>query len=141
MEEVPRRTSLVPLAFPGFVLCLLGVETEGLLDYQGRAGIISIVQWNLGPVIFGVEFCTTSLGRRFKTNSDTCTSTKYRHRSSALQSLEHHLPLPRWHMFTLRSHRMTKLTIWNCQRSLQHAKLHLKKEQHPMMITTVGPHV
>ena len=38
MEEVPRRTSLVPLAFPCFVLCLIGVETEGLLDYQGRAG-------------------------------------------------------------------------------------------------------
>ena len=55
MEEVPRRTSLVPLAFPCFVLCLIGVETEGLLDYQGRAGIVSIVRWNLRPVIFGVE--------------------------------------------------------------------------------------
>ena len=55
MEEVPRRTSLVPLAFPCFVHCLIGVETEGLLDYQGRAGIISIVRWNLRPVIFGVE--------------------------------------------------------------------------------------
>ena len=38
LEEVPRRTSLVPLAFPCFVLCLIGVETEALLDYQGRAG-------------------------------------------------------------------------------------------------------
>ena len=38
MEEVPRRTSLVPFAFPCFVLRLIGVETEGLLDYQGRAG-------------------------------------------------------------------------------------------------------
>ena len=27
----------------------------GLLDYQGRAGIISILRWNLRPVIFGVE--------------------------------------------------------------------------------------
>ena len=26
-----------------------------LLDYQGRAGIISIVRWNLRPVIFGVD--------------------------------------------------------------------------------------
>ena len=34
----------------------VGVETEGLLDYQGRAGIISIVQWNLRPVIFGAVF-------------------------------------------------------------------------------------
>ena len=56
MEEVPRRTSLVPLAFPCCVLCLIGVETEGLLDYQGQAGIISIVRWNLHPVIFGVEY-------------------------------------------------------------------------------------
>ena len=55
MEEVPRRTSLVPLAFPCFVLCLIGVETEGLLDYQGQAGIISIVRWNLRPVIVGVD--------------------------------------------------------------------------------------
>ena len=56
MEEVPRRTSLAPLASPCFLLCL-GVEAERLLDYQGRAGIISIVQWNLRPVIFGVEKC------------------------------------------------------------------------------------
>ena len=44
-------TPFVPL----FVNCLIRVETEGLLDYQGRAGIISIVRWNLRPVIFGVE--------------------------------------------------------------------------------------
>ena len=36
------------------------MEAEGLLDYQGRAGIISIVRWNLRPVIFGVDL----LGRR-----------------------------------------------------------------------------
>ena len=45
LEEVPRRSSLVPLAFPSFVLCLIGVETEELLDYKGRAGITSIVRW------------------------------------------------------------------------------------------------
>ena len=56
MDEVPRRTSLVPLALPCFVLCLIGVETEGFLDYQGRAGITSIVRWNLHPAIIGVEF-------------------------------------------------------------------------------------
>ena len=55
MEEVPGRTSLLPLAFPHFVHCLIRVEAEGLLDCQGRAGIISIVRWNLRPVIFGVE--------------------------------------------------------------------------------------
>ena len=55
LEQVPRRTSLVPLASPYFLLCLIGVETEGLLDYQGRAGIISIVRWNLRLVIFDVD--------------------------------------------------------------------------------------
>ena len=46
LEEVPRRSSLAPLASPCLVLCLLRLETEGLLDYQGRAGIISIgVNW------------------------------------------------------------------------------------------------
>ena len=45
-------TPCVPL----FVHCLLRVEAEGLLDYQGRAGIISIVRWNLRPVIFGEDF-------------------------------------------------------------------------------------
>ena len=44
-------TPCVPL----FVHHLLRVEAEGLLDYQGRAGIISIVRWNLRPVIFGVD--------------------------------------------------------------------------------------
>ena len=58
MEEVPRRTSLVPLAFPCFAQYLIGVETEGLLDYQLRAGIMSIVRWCLRPVIFGVENST-----------------------------------------------------------------------------------
>ena len=45
-------TPCVPL----FVHCLIRVEAEGLLDYQGRAGIISIVRWNLRPVIFVVDF-------------------------------------------------------------------------------------
>ena len=61
MEEVPRRTSLAPLAPPFLYFVVnIGVETEGLLGYQGRAGIISIVRWNLRPVIFGVDkhcFC------------------------------------------------------------------------------------
>ena len=35
---------------PLFVHCLIRVEAEGLLDYQGRA-----VRWNLRPVIFGVD--------------------------------------------------------------------------------------
>ena len=55
-EEVPRRTSLTPLASPCFILRLIGLELEGLLDYQGSTGIISIVQWNLCPVLFGVDF-------------------------------------------------------------------------------------
>ena len=60
MEEVPRRTSLAPLASPCFVLRFIGVETEELLDHQERAGIIFIVLWNLRPVIFGVELHTAS---------------------------------------------------------------------------------
>ena len=59
------RTSLVPLAFPCFVLCLIRVETEGLLDYQGRGGIISIVRWNLRPVIFGVKSSKKPFSLRF----------------------------------------------------------------------------
>ena len=33
---------------------LIGLEAKGLLAFQGRRGIVSIVQWNLLPVIFGV---------------------------------------------------------------------------------------
>ena len=72
MEEVPRRTSLVPLGpLPLFVLCLIGVETEGILDYQGWAGTISIVRWNLCPVIFGVEVVILR-GAWGMTSSDFC---------------------------------------------------------------------
>ena len=45
---------------PLIVHCLMRVEAEGLLDYQGRAGIISIVRWNLRPVIFGIDTLRTS---------------------------------------------------------------------------------
>ena len=50
----------------GLGLAQLGVETEGLLDYQGRAVIISIVRWK--PVIFGVgKFpCKQKYFREFK---------------------------------------------------------------------------
>ena len=51
------RTPFVPL------LCTLfnraGDLTEEFLDYQGRTGVISIVWWNLRPVIFGVEYLTS----------------------------------------------------------------------------------
>ena len=52
IHVVPRSH---PLASPCSVLRFLGVETEGLLDCRGGAGIISIVRWNLRPVIFGVD--------------------------------------------------------------------------------------
>ena len=58
-EEVPSlpyRTSRAPLAPPCFLLVLIGLETKGLLDFQGRRGIASVVQWNLCPVIFGVDY-------------------------------------------------------------------------------------
>ena len=42
-------------------LCPCTLFTRGgnrrLLDYQGRAGIMSTVRWNLRPVIFGVDLC------------------------------------------------------------------------------------
>ena len=45
------RTPRIPL----FVLILIGLETKNVLDYQGRAGSTSIVQWTLRPVTFGVD--------------------------------------------------------------------------------------
>ena len=38
LEEVPRRTSLVPLAFPCFVHCLIGVETKERFRLPGAGG-------------------------------------------------------------------------------------------------------
>ena len=63
--EVPHRTSLAPLALPLFFLCLTGVKTEGLLDYQESAGIISIAPWNLRPAIFGVDVLSVVRSVRF----------------------------------------------------------------------------
>ena len=71
MEEVPCRTSLAPLASPCYVLCLVGVETEGFVDYQGRAGIISIVRWNLRSVILGVEM---GAGSCYRVSLSNCRS-------------------------------------------------------------------
>ena len=45
------RTPCVPL----FGTLFNWGGTEGRLDQQRRAGIISIVRWNLRPVIFGVD--------------------------------------------------------------------------------------
>ena len=45
------RTPRIPL----FEFIFIGLETKNVLDYQGRAGSTSIVQWTLRPVIFGVE--------------------------------------------------------------------------------------
>ena len=53
--ELNPPLSVILTCVPLFVHCLIRVEAEGLLDYQGWAGIISIVQWNLRPVIFGVD--------------------------------------------------------------------------------------
>ena len=56
MVEVPRRTSLALFASPCFILPLKGMETERLVDYQGKAGIISIVRWKPLP---GHIWCRT----------------------------------------------------------------------------------
>ena len=58
MEEVPRRTSRAPLASPSLCFVLLGLETKGLSDFQGRLGIASVVRWNRRSVPFGVEKVT-----------------------------------------------------------------------------------
>ena len=41
------RTLCVPVALH----LLIGLEAKGLLDFQGRRGITSVVRWNLRPVI------------------------------------------------------------------------------------------
>ena len=46
------RTPRVPF----FMLVLIGLEAKGLLAFQGRRGIASVVRWNLRPVTFVVEF-------------------------------------------------------------------------------------
>ena len=50
-----RFGAFAPLAFPCFVLCLIWGGNRRVLDYQGSAGIISIVRWSLRPVIFDVD--------------------------------------------------------------------------------------
>ena len=32
---------------PFFILNLMGLEAKGCIDFQGRRGITSVVQWNL----------------------------------------------------------------------------------------------
>ena len=43
---------LVPLAFPCFVLCLMGVKTEGLLEYEGRDHFIDLLMGLLRGAVF-----------------------------------------------------------------------------------------
>ena len=45
------------LCIPAFLPISICLEAKGLLDFQGRRGITSVVRWNLRPVIFGVERC------------------------------------------------------------------------------------
>ena len=55
--EAPRRTSLAPLASFGFILTFTSLEAEGFFHFQGNAGIIFVMRWNIRPVICGVERC------------------------------------------------------------------------------------
>ena len=59
MEEVPRRTSLAPLAFPCFVLCFIGVETAGQIRLPGAGAhhVHCTVEPSPGH-IFGVDVST-----------------------------------------------------------------------------------
>ena len=45
VEELLCRTSLAPLASSYFLHSLSALETEVLLDFQGRVGITSIARW------------------------------------------------------------------------------------------------
>ena len=73
MEEVRRRTSLAPLAFSCCLLCLIGVETEGLLDYQGRAGIIFPLHGGTFAQSCSVSKTTFFQGLRKSSNSKEST--------------------------------------------------------------------
>ena len=46
-------TPRVPLFM--LILVLVGLEAKGLLDFQVRRGIASVVRWNLRPFISGAE--------------------------------------------------------------------------------------
>ena len=56
--EINGRSTLSHLVrtprVPFFMIILIGLEAKGLLAFQGRRGIASVVWWNLRPVIFGV---------------------------------------------------------------------------------------
>ena len=59
MEMIGRSTASYLVRTPRvpfFMLVVIGLEGRGLLAFQGRRGIASVVRWNLRPVIFGVEF-------------------------------------------------------------------------------------
>ena len=74
------RTPCVPLFC---TLFYIGLETEGLLDYQHWAEIISILWWNLRPVIppgtkpihagtfsWGINFCANTCAACIRTRAN-----------------------------------------------------------------------
>ena len=59
-SSAPYGTSLVPLAFTCFLLCLIDSNRVGSrrgFRLPSESGIVPIVRWNLRPVIFGVDIC------------------------------------------------------------------------------------
>ena len=75
MEEVQRCTSLAPLACPCFVLRLLGLETEGLLDYQGRGGDHFHCTVEPSPGCIRCWFLRPGASKEASTKSQTCLQT------------------------------------------------------------------
>ena len=59
-----------PLSIPSLIICL---EADRLLDFQGRAGITSIVRWNLSS---GYIRCRISLENREGANREKLTVKK-----------------------------------------------------------------
>ena len=63
-----RKFCAVPHLYPlRFLVCTLFNKggSRGAFRLPGRAGIISIVRWNLRPVIFGVEFLRCVIAQAF----------------------------------------------------------------------------
>ena len=59
MMEMNGRSTVSHLVraphVPFFMLIFIGLEAKGLLAFQGRRGIASLVRWNLRPVTFGIN--------------------------------------------------------------------------------------
>ena len=109
-----------PLASPFLCTLFNGGGNRGLLDYQGRAGIISIVRWNLRPVILCRDvrsisfcFCCDPMCHR------NCLGPNWRCSNESIYEL-----LERWWCGqTLRS-KLGDIANWDIWSAIESAELH-----------------